>query len=207
MVIGLEPHIERYDFQVTYGLSDKTPESEKRFSISEDKKRILCKDDSDTIWTNVFKLIASDEIKRKVFEENDIKSLDQFLENFYITDLCHFAPQGNAKLIKNIKNWSKIREVTAKKFLKEEINIINPKIIITQGTYVFDLLIKILEIDEHITYTLEKGKIRVAKKDEIKIIGLPHIGINLIQKTFWFNNIEKVRKKLIEKEILQTNIT
>lgn len=33
MIIGLEPHVERYDYQITYGLSAEDPQGSPRFSL------------------------------------------------------------------------------------------------------------------------------------------------------------------------------
>ena len=204
MIIGLEPHIERFDFQITYGLSDKTPlKNESRFKIDlKENNFIRCEDDSSLIWTNLFKLLASDFTTKEVCENNNETELMKFINQFYITDLCHFAPQGSANLINKVSKWSKIRESVAKEFIENEIEIINPEIILTQGTDVFNTLKKILEIDEFITYSLGNGSVRVAQFGNIKIIGLPHIGSTMIHRTFWINNIENVKKKLEEKQIV-----
>lgn len=146
--------------------------------------------------------MASDVTTKEVCENNNETELKKFINQFYITDLCHFAPQGNANLINNVSKWSKIRESVAKEFIKNEIEIINPKIILAQGTDVFNTLKKLLEIDKYITYSLGNGSVRVAQFGNIKIIGLPHIGSMMIHRTFCINNIENVKKKLEEKQII-----
>ena len=101
MVIGLEPHIENSDYQVTYGLRKKN-------SIEFEGK----------LDTNL----------KALFPHND------FYKQFYITDMCFFAPKGNANLIKKVKpKWSEVRQEAAKKFLSDEIEFIAPKIIISSG--------------------------------------------------------------------------
>lgn len=202
MIVGLEPHIERYDFQITYGLSDNTPIcGSKRFGIDQAEKRIICKNDSGIIWSNIFKLFASDEAKQKVFENNDLGELDKFLEQFFISDLCHFAPKDKAKAINNEKNWNKIRKEVAVKFLSEEIKLINPEIIICQGKQVFIELTSILEINVNesiIPIITDSGKrqfIRFLKWNEILIISIPHIGSKRMS-TFWNENLNKVAEEL-----------
>ena len=209
MVIGLEPHIERFDFQITYGLSDNTPISnESRFSIDCEKPEFIqCKNDSSLIWTNLFKLLASEETIKEVKDNKNEIKLKEFLNQFFITDLCHFAPQGSANLINKVSKWSKIRESVANEFIKKEIEIINPEIIFTQGTDVFNTLKKILNIDEYMTYSLGNGSVRVAQFGNIRIIGLPHIGSTMIHRTFWINNISNVREKLVHKQLLKFETT
>ena len=56
MVIGLELHVERFDFQITYGLSDNTPiENGPRFNLDLSKPDFVsCGLDGSIIWTNLF---------------------------------------------------------------------------------------------------------------------------------------------------------
>lgn len=126
MVIGLEPHIEDYNFQITYELSDKTPDNGLRFGISRDlREYITCKENfgekvtGNKIWSNLFKLFASETDIQMVKEEVCKITLDEFLNQFYITDLCHFAPKSLAKAVHNEDKWPKTRKKVAEEFLKK----------------------------------------------------------------------------------------
>ncbi len=205
MVIGLEPHIEDFDFQITYGLSERTPlNNEKRFSIGQNDS-ILCKDGL-TIWSNLFNLIATKETQKNVYKGRNEMMLMKFLNQFYITDLCHFAPQGEAKKIKDIDNWENKRFIVAKHFLEEEMKIINPEIIIA-GNKVFKIVTRLLGVKQsQTTFKISVGKqsqsINFAQKDKLKIIGLPDIGSQLTHKTFWMRNLKQARDFLkIKKHI------
>lgn len=202
MVVGLEPHIERFDFQITYGLSDTAPVSnEKRFSIDNNKANFIrCKEDSSLIWTNLFKLLANEVDQRSVQEEENEQTLEGFLQQFYITDLCHFAPRGKANTIHKVPNWKKNRFKVADHFLKNEIEIINPKVIIAQGTGVFGNLVRCLGIKSFEAHLFNVGnktfQIKVGHFNNSKIISVPHIGSSMIHKTFWKRNLKTVRDTL-----------
>jgi hypothetical protein len=205
MIVGLEPHVERYDFQVTYGLSDKTPQGNQRFSIGgiEDEGVINCKDDSSVIWTNLFKIMASDEQINDVFKNKNEKVMIDFLNQFYITDLCHFAPQDKANAINDIKDWKKIRRKVALHFLKREIELVKPEIIITQGNGVFSELKSILKFNVSNSYPLSFGKNNWSvktgqcKENKYKVLSIPHFGSALTNKIFYMNNLDLVRDVLI----------
>jgi hypothetical protein len=198
MVVGLEPHIEEYNYQITYGLSDKTPKNEQRFSIEPTKSEYVnCKGDSSIIWTNLFKLFASEKITQEVKEENNEIALTNFLNQFYILDLCHFAPKDKANAINGVNKWSEIRKKVANEFLKTEIDLINPKIIIAQGSGVFKEIKSILNVKESIIGSVPFGKknwnIKVAYYNDTKIISIPHIGSLMTHKTFWLKNLIDVK--------------
>lgn len=208
MIIGLEPHVERYDFQVTYGLSDKTPQGSQRFSLDLENKFIQCNDDSSLIWTNLFKIVASDKQQSEVFEKGNRATMLNFLNQFYITDLCHFAPQEKAKAINDIKGWKNIRHKVASQFLPCEINQIKPKVLITQGNNVFTELKQILKFNETDSYPLEFGKncwsIKTGedKDKKYRVLSIPHFGTVLNYKIFYKKNSELVRKILIENSLI-----
>lgn len=202
MVIGLEPHIERFDFQITYGLSDMTPVSnEKRFSIDNSKSNFIrCKDDSSLIWTNLFKLLTNEIDRKAVLEEENEQRLEEFLHQFYITDLCHFAPQDKANAVRKVSHWAKNRFKVADHFLKTEIEIIKPELIITQGTEVFNNLVRCLKLKYFQTYLFDIGtqsqRIMIGQYNNSKIMSLPHIGSLTTHRTFWMKNLEIVRETL-----------
>lgn len=213
MILGLEPHIERYDFQITYGLSDKTPEGKKRFNLkTENKFEINCEDDSSLIWTNLFKIMASEKQINKVLVKKNEQIMHEFLNQFYITDLCHFAPQDKAKAIFDVKGWKKIRFKVAQHFLKKEIELIKPETIITQGNGVFSELKRILKFNETKSYPIKFGKnnwsVKTGQDKEGKytVLSIPHFGTEMNYKTFYMKNRDLVRNILIEIKKAHNNV-
>lgn len=209
MIIGLEPHVERYDFQVTYGLSDKTPQGLQRFELDLDSEfEIKCNDDSSLIWSNLFKIMADDNQKNELLKRGNKQIMIDFLEQFYIVDLCHFAPQDKAKAIHDVKDWSKIRFKVASHYLTQEINIIKPKVIITHGNGVFNELKKIIKFKETKSYPLKFGKNTWSVKtgedsiNDIKVLSIPHFGTILNYKTFYQNNRDLVTKTLADNNLI-----
>jgi hypothetical protein len=209
MIIGLEPHVERYDYQVTYGLSDKTPQGSPRFELDLDSEfEIKCNDDSSLIWSNLFKIMADDNQKNELFKKGNKQIMFDFLEQFYIVDLCHFAPQDKAKAINDVKDWDKIRFKVASHYLTKEIDIIKPKVIITQGNGVFNELKKILKIKETKSYPLKFGKntwsvkTGINSNNNIKVLSIPHFGTILNYKTFYQNNRDLVTKTLSDNNLI-----
>lgn len=202
MVVGLEPHIAEFDFQITYGLSDKAPvDKVKRFSIDMNKKDFIqCKNDSNVIWTNLFKLFSDEVSFLAVTEKRDEEPLQRFLDQFYITDLCHFAPQGKANAINEVKDWQKIRSVIANQFLPREIELINPEVIITQGEIAFNKVSEIIEVKDTQSFSIAVGRqnynVRYGINGKAKILSIPHIGSLMINRTFWYKNLQEVKSNL-----------
>jgi hypothetical protein len=206
LVVGMEPHIEKYDFQITYGLSELTPNNEKRFSIDTNKKVVVCKDDSSVMWTNLFKIFSGEKLFSAVMEKGDEESLKQFLNQFYIADLCHFAPKGKANEVEKIKSWSKVRSFVASEFLKKEIELVNPELIITQGAVAFNKICEITDIKIINPFTISVGtqnwRIRYGNNERTKVLSLPHIGSRMINRTFWNRNLQKVKSTLEDNGIV-----
>ena len=134
MVIGMEPHIrkEKISFQATYGLRETAPNEFKELSNGNNPR----------LWNNLNALFGSSDC----YENRD------FLSKFYVTDLSHFAVSGKAKEVNKIKDWPKTRNEISKKFLKREIEIINPKYIVSQGNAVADFIDRMLD-----SWELEKN--------------------------------------------------
>lgn len=115
MLIGLEPHIQDTDYQVCYGLRRAWQKNKEKQGLVLDTSFDNC-----TFETNL----------KELFPDPDKNA---FYEQFYITDLCFFAPKGNANLIQKIKDWNSIRSDIAGKFLSKEIEFIAPQIIVASG--------------------------------------------------------------------------
>ncbi len=122
MVIGMEPHIRSRYYQATYGLRETHPNFYGE----------LDEGGNEMLWKNLNDLFGNNE---------EYKNID-FLSRFYVTDLSHFAVKGKAKEIHRIKGWHKIRNNIAQKFLSEEIMLIKPKYIVSQGNVVADFIDK-----------------------------------------------------------------
>jgi len=209
MIIGLEPHVERYDYQITYGLSNKTPSNSQRFKIDlKNNFEIVCQDDSSLIWTNLFKILANDSQLKAVLENGNEKVMFDFLNQFYITDLCHFAPQDKAKAINDVGNWKKIRLKVAKQFMHKEIDLVQPKIILTQGNQVFNELKRVLKFQVTENYPLKFGKntwsikTGICPNNKYKVISIPHFGSLLNYKTFYIKNRQLVREQLFANNLI-----
>ncbi|PSR11777.1 MAG: hypothetical protein C7N36_14790 [Bacteroidetes bacterium] len=180
MIIGLEPHIQNNDFQITY-------------SFGGDKGDVF--NSNHFIWNRLHSLLFSE------------LTFQEAVKKIYITDLCHFTPKGDAKRIKKIPTWSKIRNKIADKYLKEEINIVNPEIIIAQGGDVFRFLKSRLKIKNK-THWIPTGYKKPAKYgiytgtyDGRTVFGIPHIGSeHNLTYNFWERKIESV-KKIIKSEL------
>lgn len=121
MVVGMEPHIGKRDFQAAYGLRET---GNNEFGELDEYSP------NTFLWKNLNGFFGQSE---------DYKS-KEFLNRFYITDMCHFAEQGKANLVQKIKGWSKVREAIAAIFLKREIELIKPKYIISQGNDVANFI-------------------------------------------------------------------
>ncbi len=209
MIVGLEPHVERYDFQVTYGLSDKTPQGSQRFELDLNNEfEIKCNDDSSLIWSNLFKIMASFNQQNELLKKGNEQIMFDFLDKFYIVDLCHFAPQDKAKAINDVKDWDKIRFKVASHYLTKEIDIIKPKVIITQGNGVFKELKKILNFKETKSYPLKFGKNTWSVKtgedynNGFKVLSIPHFGTILNYKTFYQKNRNLVANTLVDNNLI-----
>jgi uracil-DNA glycosylase len=211
MIIGMEPHIADFDFQVTYGLSENYNSqmvNNRGFKIDETTgKPLIWNYDSGLIWSNLFELFASDYEKKGVYQERNVDVLIHFLEQFYITDMCHFAPRGKAKEIRKVPKWEKVRYRIATRFLEQEIVWVQPEIIITQGNIIFGDLKTILGFEEldkipldFQGWSIRQGILNLPNQQKITIISLPHFGSKLNNKVFWGNNMENV-KRLLQKNI------
>lgn len=126
MVIGLEPHINQHNFQKTYDIdimkSSYDADGKKNTATME----YPLPGNSKKLWRRLIDLAGKQPVNSK-------EEWLQFVSQFYITDLCHFAPKGQANLISGIKTWSEIRAKIARKFLPEEIALVKPDVIITHG--------------------------------------------------------------------------
>jgi hypothetical protein len=128
LVIGMEPHIGEIDnegvnrtAQVTYGLRETGNLEYKELAEYFPNKML---------WNNL----------NSIFGKNDQYDDRDFLERIYITDMCHFAVKGKVTETYEIKNWSKIREQNAEKYILETINFIKPKYIVSQSNPVADFV-------------------------------------------------------------------
>jgi len=144
MVIGIEPHIGESrkaeignrNFQATYGLRET---GKNEFGeIDEYKPNIK-------LWKNLYAIFE--------YSKENYRSRE-FLNRFYITDMAHFAVQGKANEVINIKDWGKIRNEIANRFLQREIELIRPKYIVSQST----------DVAKFVEGMLERTGKRISKK-------------------------------------------
>ncbi len=186
MIIGSEPHIEEHDYQIVYGLH----EGKHLKFFTEDK-----------LWRRILKLLTGDYIL------NDFTRIRKELNRLYITDVCFFAPQGKVKALSNYKDWNPIVIPTmADLFLREEISLIKPRVIISQGALAFKELVRLLGIDRTIKFSRHfHPKLvnlpQIAEKGETFLLGLPHMASGNLN-FFWKeedNMIRRLRSDIIEK--------
>ena len=116
----MEPHIRDRYYQATYGLRETDDGIYGEIDEGGNKK----------LWNNLNALFGV---------TDDYKNYE-FLSRFYVTDMSHFAVKGFAKLMRDVKEWQKIRSDVAEKFLTREIKLIKPKYIISQGNDVADFI-------------------------------------------------------------------
>jgi uracil-DNA glycosylase len=183
MVIGEDPHVEGNDYQAVYGFAQR--------GIAFEKAQIK----KDKFKNYLIKLFLSEQ------EMNGLSNneMGEFLSKFYISDLCHFTPQGQNNRKDDVKNWKKIKEKTAKYFLEKEIKALKPDYIITHGGFSRRYLAKILDFEIH-----EVGKIGFkyfsGNYNGITVVGIPHLGSGHTTG-HWNKNIDKMREDFMKNAI------
>jgi hypothetical protein len=199
MLIQLEPHVERFDYQIVYELAEET--GEKEFGIELSKEKLITRS-TRPIWDNATRLLATKKQKDLIFKEKQTDVLYSILDKLYISDMCHFAPQGPTTLLKKLP-WNQIRKSVAEAFMFEEINLINPRLLIASGGNVIKavdklfsrynrkLLIRPSDLQpnnyQNFPYLYEYD-IEGRKQH---ILFAPHIGtVNPTNMTFWKNSVD-----------------
>jgi hypothetical protein len=181
MIIGEDPHVQSNDYQAVYGFAPNGIDFKKESIKDKFKKHII-------------RLFYSE----TEFQEKSDADILEFLSNFYVADICHFTPQGADKRKEELENWEKIKINTANYFLKKEIEVIKPDLIISHGKFSRENLSKILGIE-----IKEAGKIGQryyeGQYGGITILGLSHLGSrNTI--FHWNKSIDDTREELIKKD-------
>lgn len=182
MIIGEDPHVAENDYQAVYGFAQKGVTFEKAEITDKFKKFLI-------------KLFYSEEEVSKMKNGE----LQKFLSKFYVTDLCHFTPQGKNNRKKDVKRWPEIKVETARHFLKKEIEIIKPDYIITHGGASRKFLAKIWGIKIKADRIIG-NKVFIGEYNNIKIIGITHLGSGFTTG-HWYKNIDATREEFIKKEI------
>jgi len=185
MLIGLEPHIEGHNYQLTYDIDVVALQKDKSDRRSKPWK----------FWERVIELTRNGE-----FPDSE-SEWTEFFGQFYVTDLCHFAPKGRQSLIGNIKNWSNVRKETARRFLVQEIDIVKPKMIITHGRDAAEQLCIALGMERE-DYPLPDLKELDLKELDLKELknGVPHLSVWHLGSNqtarYWNNKIAKDRARV-----------
>jgi hypothetical protein len=167
MFIGAEPHIGN-NFQLVYDFGNF-----KGLSLTETALKHY-KRNSD-IWSYLTQIFVDE-----LIDEN----ITKFLKRCYITDLCHIVPKNCGQVkdickklsIKPIQ-WNKFRSSVAKRFLLQEIRVVNPKYIILHGNPSREFFEKELGLKFTDTHPIENSNytIKEGKFDGYKIISIPHL--------------------------------
>ena len=179
MIVGEDPHVQDNDYQCVYGFAQKGAEFDKN-QIKDKFKKFL------------IRLFLS----QKEIDEMSNNQMCDFLSNFYVTDLCHFTPQGLDKRKEELKNWTKIKENTARHFLIKEIEAINPQYIITHGGVSRNYISKILGV-KIVESGLIGNKYYLGKYKDTQIIGISHLGSGHTTG-HWNKYIDLTRESLIK---------
>ncbi len=211
MLIQLEPHVEDYDYQVVYELAESTGKRE--FGIQENNEKLITRS-TRPIWDNMTRLLTSQEQRIDIFKNKNTSALYSILEKIYVTDMCHFAPQGPTTLLNQLP-WNKIRSAVARKFMFEEIELINPKLLIASGLPVIKAVTKILKGNSRkqllnpsdLTPNNYKSfpylyEYEIRGKKQL-VLFMPHVGtINPSNGTFWRKSVDNFNILLREKGVL-----
>lgn len=186
MFIGAEPHINS-DYQLVYDFGRR-----KDKSVEDSAEEFACGSD---IWSYLTDIFVEDTKRSK----DDVTS---FLSKCYITDLCHIVPKGcgQIKTIKEeldikTKDWNTFRRVIAERFLVDEIEAVNPKIIILHGNASRMFFKRYLGVEFNETSFIEGTKYRIScgemngksKKTSYKIIAIPHLK-GMMRNFIWRSN-------------------
>jgi hypothetical protein len=214
MIIQAEPHVENFDYQIVYEFAEKNYKQD--FSIWNNKiKSNTIRD----IWTRTIKFIATETEYQAIFIDKELDVLYSLLENIYITDICHFAPQIQVNQLLSQNKWTKdggVRDEIAKEYLMKEIFSINPKLIISSGTTsnkaVRKYLMPYFECKEILNPDDVKGRrissiplvYELYKENEVRtyLAMVPHLGFDGFPPgTFWKEKGRELHSKLREKII------
>jgi hypothetical protein len=210
MIVGLEPHIEDYYYQICYGFSGidrfrivpANGKNDFRIRTIKPGNGNNKKYNTNRLLDIMFRLFSNHiyKINHEIAANDNLKKI---LEKFYITDLFHFAPRGKASIINKLGNkWHRIRYEVSNSFLEKEICLINPKVIIAQGIASMNILknifinivIKKVASDETFQNLPCKGKFNVNRK-EIDILFIPHT--SQMNVRFWnANNIKYLHEEI-----------
>lgn len=201
MIIGVEPHIVHPQLiQVVYDFFSK-----KDMKDSERAEELF--HTGHPLWKRVSELIYENP-KRKA----------EILMDCYIADICHFAPFdiGSADTIKQkVPRWKRIRSRVADRYLIEEIQALEPSVIIAQGQVAFQSVQSLFNIrnrsvqvlNEYAVGPKKKLFVRYFKLSEVTVIGVPHMGTSFnINRKFWDEHTSLVREDLIKNKLLPASV-
>ena len=202
MLIGAEPNI-NHNYQIVYGFG-----TEKNGNTYETALKHY-----NTKWTKTTRDIWG--IIVDMFSKlNDNDSIVKFLSKCYITDLCHFVPQGcsninaiSEKLGITTQEWKSLRSKSAHLFLKNEILTLSPKVIILHGQAARNFFIR--EFKQHIIkeHKIENSNFTISEGEwhKIKVIGIPHLSGDVRNKLWRCRKFEeraKSARNIIQKILL-----
>ncbi len=214
MIIQLEPHVEKYDYQVVYELGEATGKRE--FSINIQTQKIVNRSTRD-IWNNAVKMLCTGPEYDSIFKQGNLDALYHILDKLYITDMCHFAPQGAADLLKQLPWTGKygIRSKVASHFMHQEIKLINPKLLVASGG-------EVIKAAEQLFNGYQKelvfgpGKLKTNnlqnlpqlfkmtnKNEQFHLLQIPHIGTLILPaSSFWRGHVVSLNIALQESGVM-----
>jgi hypothetical protein len=188
MLIGAEPNI-NHNYQIVYDFG-----TEKGVNIYETALKHY-----NTKWTKTTRDIWG--IMVDMFSEyNDNDSVVEFLSKCYMTDLCHFVPQGcsnieaiSKKLGVTKTEWKSLRSKSAQLFLKDEILTLSPKVIVLHGEAARSFFIKEFKQVVLKNYKIENSNFTISEGEwnNIKVIGIPHLSGDVRNKLWRCRKFEE----------------
>lgn len=165
--IGAEPHLNS-NYQLVYDFGNF-----KNKNLNE-TAQIHYERETD-IWHYLTKIFVQD-----LTNEN----ITGFLEQCYITDLCHIVPKGCGQ-VDDICNkvgikkseWKGFRTAVAKRFLINEIKTVNPEYIILHGNSSRDFFKNELNVNFNESYKISNSIYTILEGtlSGYKIISIPHL--------------------------------
>ncbi|MBK9014516.1 MAG: hypothetical protein IPM82_10750 [Saprospiraceae bacterium] len=179
----------------------------REFSINTQTKKIVNRS-ARNIWNNTVKMLCSDKEYEMIFNHDNLDQLYHLLDKLYITDMCHFAPQGDVELLKQLSWTGKygIRSKVANYFMHQEIKLINPKLLIASGGEVIKATKQLFVEGE--VWGLKPQNLpnlykMTSNAEEFHLLQIPHIGTLMPRPySFWREHIDSLNKVLQESGVL-----
>jgi hypothetical protein len=197
-----------------YELAEESGKRE--FSINTSTQKIINRSTRD-IWNNAVKMLCTGPEHDAIFKQGNLDILYKILGKLYITDMCHFAPQGAANFLNQLPWAGKhgIRSKVATHFMHQEIKLINPKLLVASGGEVIKAADQLFAgYRKELVFGPGRLKTnnlqnlpnlyRITKSDEeFHLLQIPHIGTTIPPaSSFWRGHVMSLNVALHESGVL-----